>query len=121
MIFGRKKYDHVSDLLRRLGWLGAEDLASYHTLSLLHKVRCRGEPGELAEKLTTVSETRERTTRQDHDLYVPRSRTEMGKRRFLCRGPVLYNSLPPDMRQLPVSVFGRHLRRHLLDARVVPG
>ena len=27
IIFGRKKYDHVSDLLDKLGWLSAEKLA----------------------------------------------------------------------------------------------
>jgi len=98
VIFGRKKYDHVSDLLERLGWLSAEQLASFHTLCLVHKVRCCGEPEVLAAGLTTVAEARGRdldiVTRQDHLLYVPRSRTEMGKRRFECRGPASYNTLP---------------------------
>ena len=35
VIFGRKKYDHVSDLLGRLGWLSADELVSYHTLCLV--------------------------------------------------------------------------------------
>ena len=39
VIFGRKKYDHVSDLLHQLRWLSAENLATYHSLCLLHKVR----------------------------------------------------------------------------------
>ena len=44
VLFGRRKYDHVSDLLGRLGWLSAEGMATYHTLCLLHKVRRYGEP-----------------------------------------------------------------------------
>ena len=119
MLFDRRKYDHVSDLLIRLGWLGAESMASYHTLCSLHKVRRSGEPEQLAAGLTTVAEARaagptacERTTRQHDLLPVPRSRTEMGRRRFTCRGPVLYNNLMRDLVQLPVPPFGRRLKRH---------
>ena len=63
----------------------------------------------------------ERATRRDHDLYVQRSRTEMGKRRFACRGPVLYNSLPSELRELPIPLFRGHLRKQLLDVRQAPG
>ena len=51
VLFGRRKYDHVSDLLERLGGGGggsarrAWPLATYHTLCLTHKVRRFGEPG----------------------------------------------------------------------------
>ena len=119
VIFGRKKYDHVSDLLRKLRWLSAENLASYHALCAVQKVLRLGEPEELAAGLATVAETREmpgvsgRTTRQDRDLYVLRSRTAMGMRRFTCRGPKAYNELPADLRELPVLLFSRRLRRHL--------
>ena len=43
-----KKIDHVSDLLEKLAWLSAENLALYHTLCLMHKVRRLAEPEELA-------------------------------------------------------------------------
>ena len=126
VIFGRKKIDHVSDLLEKLDWLSAENLVSYRTLCMTHKVRRLGEPEELAAGLATVAEMRERgevsgrSTRQDRDLFVPRSRTEMGKRRFSCRGPKLYNSLAPDLLELPVPVFSRRLRRRLSARYVAP-
>ncbi|KAF0314789.1 hypothetical protein FJT64_000055 [Amphibalanus amphitrite] len=117
VVFGRRKYDHASDLLRRLEWFSADQLVSYHTLSLLHKVRRSGEPEELAAGLATVAEARGRdrdvVTRQDHLLHVPRCRTEMGRRRFQCRGPAAYNALPPDLLRLPPHLFGCRLRRHL--------
>ena len=75
---------------------------------------------QLAAGLITVAEARaagpptcERTMRQDDLLSVPRSRTEMGRRRFTCQGPVFYNDLPRDLVQLPVPPFGRRLKRHL--------
>lgn len=115
VIFGRKKFDHVTDLLEKLGWFTAEELVKYHTLCLAHKAIRFGEPENLAREFLRVSETRDRSTRQDNDLHVPRSRTEAGKRRFSCRAPTLYNSLPPDVKQLPVMSFGRALKRHLRD------
>ena len=57
------------------------------------------EPEDLATCLVSVAERREarevsaRTTGQDRELCVPRSRTDMGKRRFNCHCPVLYNAL----------------------------
>ena len=124
VVFGRKKYDHVSDLLGRLAWLSAEDLVSYHSLSLAHKVRCSGEPEVLAAGLLTVAEARGRdlevVTRQDRQLFVPRSRTEMGRRRFQCRVPASYNALPPDMSRLPPHLFSRRLRQHLAERRSAP-
>ena len=122
IIFGRRKYDHVSDLLERLGWLGAEGMANYHTMCLTHKVRLCGEPEQLSAGLTTVAEARatERATRQDRKLFVPRSRTEMGRRRFTCRGSTLYNALPPDLVELPVPQFCRGVRRHLVGPSRAP-
>ena len=79
----------------------------------LHKARRLGEPEALASGLVRVCDTRDRHTRQDATLYVPRSRTEMGRRRFLSRAPLQYNQLPTDMTELPVAVFSRHLKRHL--------
>ena len=121
VLFGRRKYDHVSDLLGRLGWLSAEGMATYHTLYLIHKVRRYGEPEQLAAGLSTVAEARatERTTRRDQTLYVPRSRTEMGRRRFVCRGPARYNALPRELVAM-VPRFCRRVRQHLAAAPPTP-
>ena len=117
IIFGRKKFDHVSDLLEGLGWLNAGELVQYRTLCLAHKVRRLGEPETLARGLSSVSETRERMTRQDNSLHIPMSYTEICRRRFCCRAPRQYNTLPPELTLLPVSKFGRHLQNHLVCDR----
>ena len=85
----------------------------------MHKLMRFCEPEALFADLATVAETRralgapERVTRQDHALFVPRSKTETGKRRFRCRGPALYNALPPELLELPVPTFTRRLRQRL--------
>ena len=59
VIFDRKKYDHVSDLLHRLRWLSTENMALYHTLCAVHKVVRHREPEQLAAGFVTVAEMRE--------------------------------------------------------------
>ena len=116
MIFGHRKFGHVSDLLETLGWLSSDQLARHHYLCLLHKVRRSGEPEALADALVRVSETRQRSTRQDGDLLVPRSRSAMGQRRFCCRATRGYTGLPSDLTRLPPHLFAGRLKRHLLNA-----
>ena len=48
VIYGLRKCHHVSDLLARLGWLRAEQIASHHNVCLIHKVLISGKFGTLA-------------------------------------------------------------------------
>ena len=109
----------------RLAQRGEPRIIPHIVYGMVHKVRRLGEPEELPAGFTTVAEVQEareisaRTTRRDRGLHVPRSRTEMGKRRFSCRGPMLYNSLPFDMTEMPVPSSFR-LRRHLSAGPAAP-
>ena len=116
VIFGRRKFDHVSDLRERLGWLQARQLAELCTLCLTRKVLVSGEPEALASVLHVNGDLRQRRTRQDRLLYVPRSRTEAGKRRFRSRAPGLYNCLPAGTAELGPRSFSRQLKRQMLAA-----
>ena len=69
VIFGKRKFDHVSGLWNRLGWLWPQQLADFSTLSLAHKVIRSGKPDTLAAFFQLNLEKRERSTRQDH-LYI---------------------------------------------------
>ena len=116
VIFGRRKFDHVSHLRERLGWLPARQLAEHCTLCLAHKVQRSGEPEALSSAFHVNSALRQRSTRQDSQLHVPRSRIETGKRRFCSRAPSLYNSLPASLMELSPPGFSRELKRLLLAA-----
>ena len=115
VIFGRRKFDHISDVRERLGWLSAPDLVRYHTLTLAHKIMRRGEPDGLSGMFVLNGEVRDRRTRQDGLLFVPRSRTAFGQRRFAVRAPSQYNSLDPTVTDRSVPAFGPALRRHMLE------
>ena len=113
VISGRKKYEHISDVQRGLGWLSASDLANYHTLTLLHKVLRHGEPKELAEMFRKCADVRDRETRQDGMLLVPRCRTACGQRQFAYRAVKLYNALPTAVTDRSAPSFRRELQRRL--------
>ena len=114
VIFGRRKFDHVSDLRQKLGWLSPRSMAEYQTLAIAHKAILRGEPEELASLFVTNSAVRERPSRQDHLFHLPRPRLETGKRRFGYRAAALLNTLPPEQLQLRPVRFSRSVKSTMM-------
>ena len=110
VIFGRRKFDHVSDLRERLGWMTPRQMAECQMLTLAHKVLCHDEPDVLANLFVLNRDVRERSTRRDGHFHLPRPRTEAGKRRFAYLAPALYNALPGDVTSLSVRPFPRAVR-----------
>lgn len=65
--------------------------------------------------LSTVSHINQRSTRQQDNLYVPRTCTDYGQRSMLVRGPRLWNALPPCIKNVGnESRFKRSLKEHML-------
>ena len=116
VIFGRRKFDHVSDLREKLGWLPPKAMSDYQTLVIAHKAMQRGEPEDLAALFVCNHNTRDRHTRQDLLLHLPRPRLETGKRRFGYRAAALLNSLPPQVMQLAPTSFARAARTALANS-----
>ncbi|KAG8316928.1 hypothetical protein J6590_037273 [Homalodisca vitripennis] len=75
-------------------------IASLQTVTLVHKVLVTGEPSYLRRKLVARATLRERHTRQDDKLQLPRVRLEATKRSFSYFGPQEYNALPPVIKTL---------------------
>ena len=114
VISGRRKYDHVSEVLRDLGWLSARNLHSYHALTLLKRMLLTAQPESIASRIVRRSDVHQRATRQIDMLHVPMIKSESGRRRFLFTAVTAFNSLPPAMRDLNLRAFKAELRRHLL-------
>lgn len=114
VISGRRKYDHISDVLRNLKWLSAENLWRYHSVNLLKRLMVTGQPESLREGIATRGSVHGRTTRQANDLETPVIRAESGRRRFLYSAVTTYNSLPPALRDLGPRQFKAQYRALLL-------
>ena len=113
VVSGRKKRDHISDVVRDLQWLNAKQLVSYHEMCLLKRVLITGLPPDIAAMFTRVEHTH--GTRQQGQLRPPRAVSNSGLRRFSVRASKQYNKLSENNRnQLRLQVFKRHLKRDML-------
>ena len=117
VISGRRKYDHISDVLQELQWLTAENMFLYHGVTLLNKIRCTSEPETLSRGLTSRYSIHHRSTRQSDQLATPRIRSESGKRRFLHSIVTKFNGLPAAMRDMQPSPFKSEVRSWLLRSQ----
>ena len=80
VIFGRRKFDHISGLRDKLGWLPPKAMSDYRTLVIAHKIMQHGEPEDLASMFTRNrdSANRNKSTRQDNLFQLKRPRLETG-------------------------------------------
>ena len=97
--------DHISNVLKNLRWLSAENMWQSHAVTLLKKMLVTGQPESLRERVVTRGSVHGRATRQADALETPAIRAESGRRRFLFSAVSLYNSLPPTLRDLGPQQF----------------
>ena len=91
VISGRRKFDHISDVLMQLNWLNVEQLSNFNDICLLHKILTIGEPEVLRTSLSYNHEHTSRRSRQSHHLYLHHVTNNHGKRSFMYRAVHLYN------------------------------
>ena len=91
LIYHKRKYDHVSGILRELHWLPAEARTYFKLLCYVYKCIHDLAPSYLSELIAI---------RRDHDLSltVPRRSTMIGDRAFSSAGPRLWNALPAELK-----------------------
>jgi len=110
-----KKYDHITPHINKLSWLKVHHKCSYDTCILIHKMIHGFYPKWLLT-LPTVGNTTCVQTRQGNSLYVKRSRTDIGARQILTRGPMIWNQLPFDIRNIQnTNTLKMKLKEHLLN------
>ena len=91
VISGRRKYDHISEVLTQLCWLSAQQFISYFDLCLMHDILITGRPHALRASITYNHERATRHTRQSNHLSLPRVKNNHGKRQFMYRAAKSYN------------------------------
>ena len=92
---------------------------SLHGLTLLYKINNNLSPKYLKSSFNTVASIHQYSTRQRNHLFVPIRRTTMSCRSFMHCMPVLYNTLPDDVRlSLSLTIFKSKCRLYLLHNQV---
>jgi len=116
VISGRRKFDHISDVVNKNPELNVKQLTYYHNVTLLHKIITTGQPLLLADCLNSNINTTGRNTRQSNDIRLPPVRHNSGKRQFVYRAPADYNLLPHHVRALNRACFATTVKRECLPA-----
>ena len=113
----RRKYDHISNVLRELHWLPVEHRISYKILLLTYKALNGHAPQYLSALISKYVPPRPLRSEDQYLLSSPRWRLEtFGKRAFSKAAPTLWNPLPLSVKQAPsIDSFKTRLKTYLFN------
>ncbi len=110
-----KKYDHVTPILKDLGWLNVKDTITLETLCSIFKYVNNIYPNYILH-LPFVRDVITSSTRQQDKLYIPNTKTDIGGKSLNIMGAKLWNNLPSNIRKSHnLSTFKSCLKRMLLN------
>ena len=114
----KRKYEHVTPILRSLNWLPVRDQLYFRDAVLDFKCMSGLAPVYLSDKLITRSTVskQELETRNSQMLNIPLFRTATGQKTFYYRTVNIWNNLNNDIKLcIDVDSFRSKLRGVLLD------
>ena len=111
----KKKRNHVTPMLRQLHWLPVEARIKYKVATLCYKCKFQQAPQYLYELIVTHAPSLNLRSRNKALLSVPcRANKKTSERAFVHYAPVVWNSLPLDLRQCSsLDSFKRGLKTYL--------
>ena len=118
IVANKRKYEHVTPILRSLNWLPVRDQLYFRDAVLAFKCMSGLAPVYLSDKLITRSTVskRELETRNSQMLNIPLFRTATGQKTFYYRTVNIWNNLNNDIKLcIDVNSFRNKLRGVLLD------
>ena len=108
-LFSGRRSDRMTPILCQLHWLPVRQRITFKTAVLVYKCR-HGMAPPYCEPTSSHGGRCHLRSAESGQLTVPRTRTNYGDRSFAVHGPVVWNSLPADLRLLNISlpVFRKH-------------
>ena len=100
VIYGLRRFDHVSNALMPLHWLRIPERIQFKLAVLVHRVLHGNAPeylGAFTRLCDVPSRLSLRSASSNHLLIPPVRRSTFGARAFTVSGPALWNSLPSDI------------------------
>ena len=112
-----RKYDHITPVLNKLGWMRVKDRYEYEICCLIFKITRKYLP-EWLYNFTTVNTITGLATRNSINLASRRAVTNIGSREITIRGPQLWNTLPTFIRNSgSLASFKTNLKKNILCRR----
>ena len=114
IITGKRKFDHITPVLRELRWLLVTSFLEY-TLGVLAFKCVKGlTPSYLCHRFKTRACVNDCNTTYKNNLNISAYKSASGQRTFLYRALNFWNSLPRDIRECDnLPIFKRHLKEFL--------
>uniref|UniRef100_A0A3Q3EBG2 Reverse transcriptase domain-containing protein n=1 Tax=Labrus bergylta TaxID=56723 RepID=A0A3Q3EBG2_9LABR len=108
-------YHHITPILQQLHWLPVKQRIIFKLLLYTFKAIHNLAPPYLSDLLHIATSARSLRSSSSSHLTVPFARlSTMGGRVFSCSAPQLWNSLPPDIRNIDsLPIFKSRLKTHL--------
>jgi hypothetical protein len=109
-VYKLRKYDHISHHRKLAELLPVQENCTLETVAIVHRVLKTHRPSYLKDKIVARKEIRERPTRQDSMLHLPRVTLELGKKGFSYFGPHRYNELPNNIKKFSYKTFKKKVK-----------
>ena len=109
-----KTFNHISTVLRELGWASIKDQLLVRDTTQVHKIVSGLAPLFLSSKLSKRSDVHHYNTRKRDNLNLPLCRTVTAQRSFYYLAVSAWNSLTEDTRNSrSLCTFKRSVKREL--------
>ncbi len=92
-----RKYEHITPVIRQLGWLPVADMLKYYLDILTFKCLNGLAPDYLSTLFKDRSSVHDKNTRSNEKLNIQVFSSAVGQRSFEYRAVSLWNSLPADI------------------------
>jgi len=114
VIFKKKKYDHITPILKELHWLPLEYRIQFKLAVLAYRHFDGTLPPYLSRVLSTYQPSRSLRSSSEKLLKIPRTNLKTaGERSFCYSAPAVWNSLPNSLRDSNTLLqFKNHLKTH---------
>ena len=117
--FRKKKSDHVTPLLKSLHWLPVRERINYKTALMVFKKFQGTLPSYLSTLLRTPQRHQHETRHSKDQTFLEKinaKTTSYGEKSFQFYGPLIWNSLPREIRELSDETkFKRELKTYLFS------
>ena len=115
LISGRRKYDHMTPVLKDLHWFPVIQRIQFKVVTTVFKAIHNTAPAYLQELIVPFAPSRGMRSREHNLLCVPFTRsTVAGSRAFSIADPKLWNALPQYLRDISdISTFKKQLKTYL--------
>ena len=110
-----RKYDHATPYLNELKWMKIECKITFDICTFTYKIVNNLLP-EWLFSFPQVRNTSARHTRQSGDLFIPRTKTDIGARAISVTGPRAWNMIPKNIREAgTIKTFKEKLKKFFME------